>query len=157
MFPREGPENGKPTDTGQKEDKMARIYNVAMNGAEPEKEYFYIGLSHSKTKHYRIVKVGTTKNLAQRKRQHRNHVYAKDNEFNLNDFEYLQTIKLSHSNTLRLEKSVKAQLRSLLHEDEIFEQNDRFVITHNEEIIINVTVNTKIYSVTIPAEENFEE
>lgn len=128
-----------------------REYTVTMEPATTDKEYFYVGIAHTQTKGYRIIKIGTTNNLSLRKKQHRAHAYSPA-EYGLDDFEYVTTIQLSQANTKRLEDSVRKQLRAMMQEDEVFMRNDRFVITHNEEIIIRVQVTPrKTYTIVIPA------
>lgn len=128
-----------------------RTYNITMQPADKHKEYFYIGVAHTRTDGYRIVKIGTTNNLAVRKKQHRSHTYSPA-EYGLDDFEYVQVIKLSAANTKKLEDNFRAQLRALIGQDEIFMRNDRFIITHNEEIQFNINVTErKTYTIVIPA------
>lgn len=127
-----------------------REYNVKMDKAKKDKEFFYVGIAHTTEEGHRIVKIGTTNNPPRRRNEHRRHTYKPAN-FSLADFEYLQLIKLSAANTKRLEDCVRAQLREDMQDDEEYIQNDRFIIRHDEEIKININITPKkTYTVFIP-------
>lgn len=127
-----------------------RTYCMTMEPAPEVKEFFYVGVAHTKVEGYRILKIGTTNDLQHRANQHRSNNRYKNPNYGLNDFEYIQSFKLSKANTLLLEKSVRSQLRAMVQADELFQRNDRFVIMHDEEIRLEITIKTKTYIVTIP-------
>ena len=127
-----------------------RTYSMVMEPAPEIKEFFYIGMAHTQIEHYRILKIGTTKNLQRRAGEHRRKKDYEEPNYSLTDFDYIQSFKLSKANTLLLEQSVRTQLRNMMQNDELFQANDRFVIMHDEEIRLEITIKTKTYIVTIP-------
>lgn len=127
-----------------------RIYSCHLEAATETKEFFYIGIAHTLKEHYRIIKIGTTNDLTRRRGEHRRKSDYKNPNFSLNDFEYVQTFALAKSTTLALESSIREQLREMIEQDEVFQKNDRFIIMHNEEIQIHVTIRSKIYKIIIP-------
>lgn len=97
------------------------------------KEYLYIG-HYEDTENNYILKVGTTKDLKRRRRQHnrlypmvKNHPMKKGNLFI-----YSWYIKLSHKNTLKYEKEFKECMKI---SKAIYIPKDRFLFKKKPEKI----------------------
>ena len=125
---------------------MERIYCAQMEDASKEKEFFYVGIAHDPESGCRIIKFGTTNDLKRRKSEHRRKVYK---NFPLHDFEYVHFIKLSHANTIRVENGVRDCLRQMIANDEMYVKNDRYVLRHNDTIVLRVKVIEKTYDFRI--------
>ena len=108
------------------------------------KEILYVG-TYTDTDGNRILKIGTTKNLKRRQKEH-DRAYKRTTAHTMpedSSFEYIWTKPLSKYNTLRYEDSNKAQWIA----DNIGEyvRNDRFVIADElTEVEINIRKTYKI-------------
>ena len=111
-----------------------------------KKEFLYVGYYIDTDDNF-MLKVGTTKDLAQRKRQHDN-TYRNTKRYTMADdseFTYLWFIPLSKYNTLRFEDKTKEEWK----EKEIgqYIRNDRFLCEVIPEMV-EITIK-KTYKITI--------
>jgi hypothetical protein len=92
-----------------------------------EKEYLYVGYYYDVDGN-KILKIGTTHDLAERRRQHnRNYKSAKNHPMpEENSFEYIWSLKLSRYNTRRYEDNNIDYWKELGIGEYI--RNDRFMI-----------------------------
>ena len=132
-----------------------RIIEAKMAAPSKEKEWFYVGVAHDPMSQERIIKYGTTKDLNRRLGEHRRKNDYK--QYPLHDMVYCGNIRVSHENTLLLEEGLRRVLRELENSDEVFIRNDRYVLKHNESVMIRVTVRKKVYEFFIPGLDNLPE
>ena len=117
-----------------------------------DKEFLYVGYYIDTNGNF-VLKIGTTNNLARRRREH-NTNYRKSPNYTMpkeNSFEYLWSHKLSKYNTLRYED----RNRELWQEMEIgeFVRNDRFVLC-NVPKFVPVKIR-KTYQIALVTEGGF--
>ena len=111
------------------EKRMAKVKTtktLVKPNVTKDKEYLYIGYYIDADNNF-ILKVGTTKDLEQRRRQH-NNTYRKAKRYTMADdseFIYLWSIPLSKYNTLRFEDRTKEIWKS--ENIGMYIRNDRFV------------------------------
>lgn len=90
------------------------------------KEFFYIGYYRECMGRY-VIKIGTTKDLEQRRKQH-NKYYTKTKNYPLgenSEFKYVFKLPLSKYNTLRIEDETRERFKNM--EIGTFVRNDRFI------------------------------
>lgn len=109
-----------------------------------EKEYFYIGHYTATSGEY-VLKVGTTKDLEERRKQHNNYYKSTPNYPKATEFEYDFYLPLSKYNTHRIEDRTREQLKT----EGIgkFVRNDRFVFAEKP-TQIEITVR-KTYTIEL--------
>ena len=111
-----------------------------------EKEFLYVGYYYD-TDGNKILKIGTTHDLAERRRQHnRTYKTAKNHPMpQESSFEYIWNLPLSKYNTLRYEDNNKALWQEMGIGEYI--RNDRFVISEElTEVEIKIK---KVYKIAL--------